>query len=272
MQDYADIVDEQRADQRCRSTFENEEGAVTGPNEAVRSELERLLDTDDTRTGDVYRHRHLTPEEIAHQLGVRTSGFVANNMATIRAVLEGALPRGATIRGQVATRVRALAKGPDVTDSTRQYLSDLERRLMANTNNGLDAAGPQRALTGRQPTAASKEHLTVGHDAPAARSISLRDAVDEALRRRVRVLVERIDKETSVARPLDYWRVVAADRPLDALVTLLRAPAERGTFEELRRVRRLDLSLEAAVVAWAADLPFQSDLVDEARARKDWYS
>ena len=70
----------------------------------------------------------------------------------------------------------------------------------------------------------------------------------------------------------DYWAVVTSDRPVDVVVRLIRSRAEDGTFKQLADTGRLDLSLDSAVITWAADLPLQQDVVEEATARRDWFS
>ena len=66
--------------------------------------------------------------------------------------------------------------------------------------------------------------------------------------------------------------VVSSDRPLDAVVRLIRWRGDEGTFGELMERGRRDLTLDSAVVAWAEDLPLTTDLVEEAAARIDWLS
>src|SRR3954447_19477287 len=77
--------------------------AVLTPSVDVRRELERLLDQDQTRVGQVYRleRRGLSPDQIAKELGVSTSGFVSNARTMARGILEGHVPSGPAASQQV---------------------------------------------------------------------------------------------------------------------------------------------------------------------------
>ena len=100
---------------------------------------------------------------------------------------------------------------------------------------------------------------------------SLRGRVETEIRERVRLLTERIRSDVAIDAT-DYWAVVTSDHPLDVVVRLVRTPGESGTFHLLTEAGRLDLSLEAAVEEWVADIPLQQDLVDDAVAKRDWFS
>ena len=119
---------------------------MTGPTQSVQRELERMLESDGSRVGDVYRRRDKSPEEIARELGVRTAGFVANNRTIIRALLEGVLPTGQVIRGQVASKVRTFRERGNLSDAAQEYLLHLEQRLT-------DGTRPAAASAGRRPSA-----------------------------------------------------------------------------------------------------------------------
>ena len=103
------------------------------------------------------------------------------------------------------------------------------------------------------------------------RSSSLRSRVEVEIQTRVRVLTEKIRSDVAIDAT-DYWAVVTSDHPLDVVVRLVRTPGESGTFHLLTEAGRLDLSLEAAVEEWVADIPLQQDLVDDAVAKRDWFS
>jgi hypothetical protein len=87
----------------------------------------------------------------------------------------------------------------------------------------------------------------------------------------VKDLVERIRLEAGI-EAIDYWAVVTSDSPVDVVVRLIRSRAEDGTFKQLADAGRLDLSLDSALIKWTADLPLQRDVVEEATARRDWFS
>jgi len=106
---------------------------------------------------------------------------------------------------------------------------------------------------------------------PRPRSSSLRSRVEAEIQRRVRILTEKLRSHVAIDAT-DYWAVVTSDHPLDVVVRLVRTPGESGTFHLLTEAGRLDLSLEAAVEDWAAEIPLQQDLVDDAVAKRDWFS
>lgn len=83
--------------------------------------------------------------------------------------------------------------------------------------------------------------------------------------------MSRIEAETGLSA-IDYCAVLVSRQPLDALARLVRFRGDGGTFGELVELGRPDLTLDSAVVAWATDLPFTTDLVEEAAARVDWFS
>lgn len=228
---------------------------MTGPTETVERELERMLENDDSRVGDVYRHRDKSAEEIARILGVRTAGFVANNRTIIRAVLEGVLPAGQVIRGQVASKVRTFRERANLSDAARAYLMHLEERLANGTRH--------------LPRRSAEEHPRSGGKSKGV--LTLRVQVEDELRGRVKDLVERIRLEAGI-EAIDYWAVVTSDSPVDVVVRLIRSRAEDGTFKQLADAGRLDLSLDSAVIEWTDDLPLQQDMVEEATARRDWFS
>lgn len=228
---------------------------MTAPTEKVRAELESVLQDDGSRVGDVFRRPGMTPEQIAADLGVGTHNFVFNNRYTIRALLEGVLPGGDALRRQVASKVHSIRRDRSISQETRAYLEHLHDRLLA----GDPSPGPSR-----RRMAPSSDQGPV-----ATRRTSMRTQVEEEVRRRTKELVERIHAETDL-RALDYRSVVASERPLDAVVRVIRWRGDDGTFDDLLRLGRRDLTLEQAVVTWAEDLPLTFDLVDEAAARIDW--
>jgi hypothetical protein len=103
------------------------------------------------------------------------------------------------------------------------------------------------------------------------RSSSLRSRVEAEIQTRVRILTEKIRSDVAIDAT-DHWAVVTSDHPLDVVVRLVRTPGESGTFHLLTEAGRLDLSLEAAMEEWAGDMPLQQDLVDDAVAKRNWFS
>lgn len=93
------------------------------------AEIERFLEMDESRLGDVYRGRErgLSAEEIAAELDVKTSNFVWNYSQILDALLKRDLPTAPSVATQVARRFRALLKR-EWSDSVRLRLQeDLEK-------------------------------------------------------------------------------------------------------------------------------------------------
>jgi len=229
---------------------------VTAPSAQVRQEFESLLEQDQSRTGQVYRltRRGMTPPQIAKELGVSTSGFVSNARTIARGLTEGHVPSGPTAAQQVLSFVQRVATDRSLSDEAQQYLAD-------------QAAALERAA-GEQPTTRSPD--TARTRSRSAEG-SLRSRVEAEVRRRTRELVTRINDETGL-EAYDYRVVVSSERPLDAVVRLIRWRGDEGTFGELMQRGRRDLTLDNAVVQWSQDLPLTTDLVEEAAARIEWLS
>src|SRR5262249_6030040 len=99
---------------------------------------------------------------------------------------------------------------------------------------------------------------------------TLREQVDAELRARAAYLVQTIGDALRLEAD-DYQRIVAATSALDALVRLVQVQATSRTTKALHQAGRLDLSLEAAVLEWAKDLPLANDVVESARGRLDYW-
>lgn len=67
--------------------------------DSVQQEIQRALESDDTRMGDVWRHTVAgeSPDEIAVRLGTQTSNFVNKYLRFSRAILTGDLPSAPTM-------------------------------------------------------------------------------------------------------------------------------------------------------------------------------
>ena len=236
---------------------------MTEPPDDVRREFEAILEQDDSRVGQVYRltNKGLSPPQIASELGVSTSGFVFNARSMARGLLDGHVPTGPALAGQVLSFVQRVSKSAGLSTAAREYL-DQQVDLLS------EAAGRPRHRGGGAPPTARRSGSSARES---TRSPSLRSAVEDELRVRVRRLARQIKESTSID-PSDYWSVTTSSGPLDVVVRLVRTPGEQGTFKRLVDLGRIDLTLEAAVVAWAGDLPLQRDLVEDAEAKKDWFS
>jgi hypothetical protein len=230
------------------------------PSPDVRAELAKLIDADRSRLGEVYRltERGLTPPQIAQELGVGSSGFVSNNRSVARALLHGRMPSGPSIAKQIASGVRGLTRSADISNDARAYLDQLLDELEM-------AAGGKPRWTNRgaisSPASAPPETRT---------AYSLREQMDAELRTRATELVEMIGDALQLEAD-DYHRIVAAKSALDALARLVQVQATSRTTKALHQAGRLELSLEAAVLEWAQDLPLTTDLVESARGRLDYW-
>ncbi len=233
---------------------------MAAPSPDVRVELASLIEADRSRLGDVYRltERGLTPPQIAQELGVDSSGFVSNYRSIARALLDGSMPSGPSMAKQIASSIRALSRGQSISSAARAYLDQLQSELET-------AAGvkPRWTVRGRATPTSPAQALTQTKD-------SLREQVDGELRARAAQLIEMIRDGVELEAD-DYHRIVAARSALDALVRLVQVQATGRTTKALHQAGRLDLSLEAAVLQWAEDLPLTIDLVESARGRLDYW-
>lgn len=211
---------------------------MTSPPPEVRQELERMLEKDQTRLGEVYRltQQGLDASAIATNLGVRTAGFVSNYRSTARAILDAKLPASDGMQSQIASSIRSKLRDDDLSEDARVYLRAL-----------LDRLGKA------SPASASPRH-------------TLRQQVDQELRRRTQTLVDQIRDATGIDAD-DYFAVVSAGFSLDAISRLIMSQSTSRTTKHLASVGRLDLSVEEAVAKWAGDLPLGIDLVEFARGR-----
>lgn len=105
------------------------------PSEAVRAEIVRFLEQDNSRTGQVYRlqEKGLSPQEIAAELDVASSGFVWGAARQLRALLEGDLPTAPTVARRGARKFRSVQKAgkwsPEAIDYLEHQTRELERRI-----------------------------------------------------------------------------------------------------------------------------------------------
>lgn len=108
-------------------------GAVL-PSDQVRTEIERLLDADQSRLGQVFRaqRRGLDADAIAAELNVGSTTFVWSYNRTARALIDGDLPTAPTVALRAARPFRTMLKSRDLSDAARSYLmanlEELDRR------------------------------------------------------------------------------------------------------------------------------------------------
>lgn len=221
----------------------------------VRAELEQMLDLDDSRLGEVFRltREGLDPPAIATRLGVSTSGFVANYRAVTAAILDGRIPRGVTMRQQIAAQITTRLRRSAFSEPTRDHLLGVVEQL-----------GSDLPTTPGRPTG-----LVRGRSL--ARSSTLRRQTDDAIRERVTGLIERVKHESEIDAD-DYQRIVASESALDRLIALVGAAVPSRTTSSLIKSARPEYTLEHALLDWAADLPIPADTIDIARGRLAYWS
>lgn len=226
------------------------------PSDSVRGELEPLLQANPNRLGQVYRvlDRGWPDHRIAAELGVETSGFVANYRTIVRALLEGHEPRGPRSADQVASAVRSLTKNARLSADASAYIDRLLGALAA-----ISGTEPARRVA---PTRTAIPGAADG-------GVSLRSTVDAEIKRRLQRIIDRISELGMDAD--DYYAVVSADFSLDVLVRLVVGGPMSRTTRELVDRQRSDLSIEQAVVDWATDLPLTTSLVEDAQGRLDYW-
>jgi len=225
------------------------------PSEDVRSELRAAIAKDRKVLGEVFPllNRGLSDQEIARKLGRNTPGFVSNNRTHVRAILDGAIPRGATMAGQTAGAVRRVALTHGLSAAACNHLHAVNDELER-------AAGAQAPRQQRpRPSATEPRPLEPG-------GTNLRSRVDATVRNRTDELIQRIRIEASVGAD-DYYRACSAAFALDEVVRLVVDQSTSRTTKALHATERLDLSIEQAVLDWANDLPLTADLVKSARGR-----
>lgn len=224
---------------------------MSAPNKPVRAELERVLEADTTRLGDVYRltQRGLDGPAIAAELGVPTANFVVNNRTIARAILDGKLPKGAAIERVVAGAIRARIRRVELSEAARTHLEHLIAELDTEVS---EDPRPQ-----------------VDRDEAPSPS-SLRARTDAVIRERAQALIQRIKGEAGIDAD-DYHGVVTASFALDHLIDLVERQASSRTTRGLASAARLDLSIEQAVIDWSSDLPLSSSMMTSAHGRLDYW-
>ena len=97
------------------------------PTPDVRAELETLLQSDTSRTGDVYRllPEGMTDQQIAERLGVSTPNFVWNQRVILKTLLEGDVPRSPSVVAQTSRKIRTVMRADTLSPSTVAYLQSL---------------------------------------------------------------------------------------------------------------------------------------------------
>lgn len=92
---------------------ESEEQSASMTDEPGQDDIEEVknaLGTDSTRLGEVWDRPERTPQEIAEELGVLTSGFVYSYRRIIASLVNGEVPAKPTSAKQVASALRGFSK------------------------------------------------------------------------------------------------------------------------------------------------------------------
>ncbi|WP_353951944.1 hypothetical protein V6K52_00460 [Knoellia sp. S7-12] len=226
---------------------------MNSPSRAVREELEAILRDDASLLGEVFRRPNLGGRQIMEELGKNSSGFVANYRAVLAAIVEGDVDRAGPYAGQTRGAIRSMLHRPDLSEATTHHLESVLTQLPEGTGK----AGIRK----NEREASSLQIAAVG---------SLRVAVTNELVGRIRAMTIELRKLGVDAD--EYWTIATSGHPLDRLDELVLKEPRGRTFDALAAIGRLDLTLEAKLVGWAADLPFRSNLVDHARGRVDYYT
>lgn len=220
----------------------------------VRAALERLIQADESRLGEVYRglQRGLPADAIAAELGVRTSNFVWNYKVVAEALLDGKIPASPHIAKQAAGRSRAVRAAARVPDDIREYLVALEARL-------------DRHATNARPTRAPRER-TIPSDVSPNGGVTTRRS--SSLVAALRGHLERIDSSLAVD-VLEYRGLLAVRDVEGAFERLLNGGAACAAFRELASAGRLDLTLEQLAVELGDHV--SASVRETARARLAYF-
>ncbi|WP_448060253.1 hypothetical protein [Cellulomonas hominis] len=194
----------------------------------LRAELERLVEADQSRLGQVYRglRRGLAADAIAAELGVRTSNFVWNYRVIAEALLDGTVPASPNIAKQAAGRCRALRSAGPASGEVRDYLSALEGQLNRRGGEARPPDQPRRA--------GSSEATTIARGAAGQAGTLV-----VALQRHLATIDRSVDVDV-----LEYRGLLTVKDVEGAFERLLNGGAACAAFRELEAAGRLDLTLE----------------------------
>lgn len=109
------------------------------PSVLVNAELDALLSSDDMQIGETHRLMKegvISAKDLVASKAAANTGAVSNNKAIISSILNGTVPKGASIAKKTSRVVkRLLANGFPLSDETGNYLrsliADLEKRSEA---------------------------------------------------------------------------------------------------------------------------------------------
>jgi hypothetical protein len=103
----------------------------------VKSEIAEILRNDPGLHGEIWRSTEagLTDEEIQKARGASYPNFIWNYRRSTRALLEGDLPKGATLLNETASLFRRLTRLTEVSDELKNYLENGLLEIDARANN-----------------------------------------------------------------------------------------------------------------------------------------
>jgi len=108
-------------------------------NPKIRAELEMALAVDDKLLGQIFllTQKGITnAKELAEQSDASNRGVVYNNLAMMKALLDGQMPTGATVSRHSAYAVgRLLKNNPNFSGEVKSYLVDLKVQLINNSES-----------------------------------------------------------------------------------------------------------------------------------------
>ena len=116
------------------SVVEIDDDSLKINDEVVAAEVRSLLQIDNSRLGEVWRlnQKGISHQEIATQLGAKTSSFVIKILRFVRAIEIGKLPTARTMVDECHDKLKAFIKAHDaqMSESTRLVLSERLSELL----------------------------------------------------------------------------------------------------------------------------------------------
>jgi len=133
-------------------------------NSYIKEELEGYMRSDEYLLGQVftlYGQGVTDAKELVSQTTAANRGVIYNNLAMIKALLEGKVPKGASMSRQSAWAVgRILKNNPNISLELRNYLYELKTSLENNTGN-LEAVLHDQVVIDRQSAELARQASTI---------------------------------------------------------------------------------------------------------------
>ena len=127
-----------------------------------RAEVERILSSDETLLGRVYRYglEGLPLQEIAEREDVATTNFVNKYNKFISCLVTGEVPSSPTMSKELAGRVRSWLKQLNLVPELRVQLQEYETQLMSRAED--TSARSAEVETAVEATKAAEANATAG--------------------------------------------------------------------------------------------------------------